>query len=226
LKEEKMLREELHSLQERLLESATLVESMIEKGIRGLSGRDRDLLLQVMEEDESRENEIEVEIEESCIELLARYQPQARDLRGILMILKMNNDLERMGDEAVNIAESSLFLIERPPVKPLIDIPRMAQEAMGMLRDSLSSLIREDTALASSVCQRDDVVDSLRDQILRKLITYMASDPSTIERSLHLLRISRSLERIADLSTNICEDVIYMVEGKVIKHHRFVKEED
>ncbi|RLA98347.1 MAG: phosphate transport system regulatory protein PhoU [Deltaproteobacteria bacterium] len=226
MKEEKMLREELHSLQERLLESATLVESMIEKGIRGLSGRDRDLLLQVMEEDESRENEIEVEIEESCIELLARYQPQARDLRGILMILKMNNDLERMGDEAVNIAESSLFLIERPPVKPLIDIPRMAQEAMGMLRDSLSSLIREDTALASSVCQRDDVVDSLRDQILRKLITYMASDPSTIERSLHLLRISRSLERIADLSTNICEDVIYMVEGKVIKHHRFVKEED
>ena len=138
----------------------------------------------------------------------------------------MNNDLERMGDEAVNIAESSLFLIERPPVKPLIDIPRMAQEAMGMLRDSLSSLIREDTALASSVCQRDDVVDSLRDQILRELITYMASDPSTIERSLHLLRISRSLERIADLSTNICEDVIYMVEGKVIKHHRFVKEED
>jgi len=226
LKEEKMLREELHSLQERLLESATLVESMIEKGIRGLSGRDRDLLLQVMEEDETRENEIEVEIEESCIELLARYQPQARDLRGILMILKMNNDLERMGDEAVNIAESSLFLIERPPVKPLIDIPRMAQEAMGMLRDSLSSLIREDTALASSVCQRDDVVDSLRDQILRELITYMASDPSTIERSLHLLRISRSLERIADLSTNICEDVIYMVEGKVIKHHRFVKEED
>ena len=221
-----MLREELHSLQERLLESATLVESMIEKSIRGLSGRDRDLLLQVMEEDESRENEIEVEIEESCIELLARYQPQARDLRGILMILKMNNDLERMGDEAVNIAESSLFLIERPPVKPLIDIPRMAQEAMGMLRDSLSSLIREDTALASSVCQRDDVVDSLRDQILRELITYMASDPSTIERSLHLLRISRSLERIADLSTNICEDVIYMVEGKVIKHHRFVKEED
>jgi len=221
-----MLREELHSLQERLLESATLVESMIEKGIRGLSGRDRDLLLQVMEEDETRENEIEVEIEESCIELLARYQPQARDLRGILMILKMNNDLERMGDEAVNIAESSLFLIERPPVKPLIDIPRMAQEAMGMLRDSLSSLIREDTALASSVCQRDDVVDSLRDQILRELITYMASDPSTIERSLHLLRISRSLERIADLSTNICEDVIYMVEGKVIKHHRFVKEED
>ncbi|RLA81833.1 MAG: phosphate transport system regulatory protein PhoU [Deltaproteobacteria bacterium] len=226
MKEEKMLREELHSLQERLLESATLVESMIEKGIRGLSGRDRDLLLQVMEEDETRENEIEVEIEESCIELLARYQPQARDLRGILMILKMNNDLERMGDEAVNIAESSLFLIERPPVKPLIDIPRMAQEAMGMLRDSLSSLIREDTALASSVCQRDDVVDSLRDQILRELITYMASDPSTIERSLHLLRISRSLERIADLSTNICEDVIYMVEGKVIKHHRFVKEED
>jgi len=216
-----MLKEELHTLKERLMESASLVEGMIDKSIKGLSGRVRDLLLEVMEKDEVRENELELEIEEICIELLARYQPQAKDLRSILMILKMNNDLERMGDEAVNIAESSLYLIERPPVKPLIDIPRMAQEAMRMLRDSLLSFVREDTALASSVCKRDDVVDGLRDQILRELITYMASDPSTIERSLHLLRISRSLERIADLSTNICEDVIYMVEGKVIKHHKF-----
>jgi len=220
-----MLKEELHTLKERLMESASLVEGMIDKSIKGLSGRVRDLLLEVMEKDEVRENELELEIEEICIELLARYQPQAKDLRSILMILKMNNDLERMGDEAVNIAESSLFLIERPPVKPLIDIPRMAQEAMRMLRDSLLSFVREDTALASSVCKRDDVVDGLRDQILRELITYMASDPSTIERSLHLLRISRSLERIADLSTNICEDVIYIVEGKVIKHHKFEEED-
>jgi len=220
-----MLKEELHTLKERLMESASLVEGMIDKSIKGLSGRVRDLLLEVMEKDEVRENELELEIEEICIELLARYQPQAKDLRSILMILKMNNDLERMGDEAVNIAESSLYLIERPPVKPLIDIPRMAQEAMRMLRDSLLSFVREDTALASSVCKRDDVVDGLRDQILRELITYMASDPSTIERSLHLLRISRSLERIADLSTNICEDVIYIVEGKVIKHHKFEEED-
>ena len=130
----------------------------------------------------------------------------------------MNNDLERMGDEAVNISESALFLIDRPEVKPLIDIPRMAEEAKQMLRDSLKALVDEDTLLAKSVCERDDIVDGLRDQIFRELITLMASDSSVIERSIRLIRISQSLERIADLSTNICEDVIYMVEGKMIKH--------
>ena len=134
------------------------------------------------------------------------------------MVLKINNDLERMADEAVNISESALFLIKRPEVKPLIDIPRMAKEATMMMKDSLSSFMNEDPELAESVCKRDDLVDGLRDQILRELITFMASDPQTIDRSIHLIRISRSLERIADLSTNICEDVIYMVEGRTIKH--------
>jgi len=137
------------------------------------------------------------------------------------MISRMNNDLERMGDEAVNISEGALFLIKRPEVKPLIDIPKMAEEARSMMRDSLKSFMEEDTQLAKDVCQRDDIVDGLRDDVLRELITFMASDPTTIERSNHLIRISRSLERIADLSTNICEDVIYMVEGKTIRHGRF-----
>jgi len=148
------------------------------------------------------------------------YQPEAGNLRTILMILKMNNDLERIGDLAVNISESALFLIERPPVKPLIDIPRMAEEAINMLKNAVDSFINKDTKLAKSVCQKDAVVDNLRNQILRELITYMSSDPSTIERSIHLIRISRSIERIADLSTNICEDVIFITEGKIIKHHK------
>jgi len=213
-----MVKEGLKALREKLIESASLVESMIEKSVRGLKERDKKLLAEVIEQDEPRENGFEIEIDEACILLIARYQPQAKDLRTILMVLKMNNDLERMGDEAVNISESALFLVDKPEVKPLIDIPRMAEEAAKMLNDSLKSLINEDVQLAHNVCERDDIVDGLRDQICRELITFMASDPTVIERSMRLIRISRSLERIADLSTNICEDVIYMSEGRVIKH--------
>lgn len=216
-----MLDERLDEVKGKLLKSASLVERMIEKSVRGLTRRDEGLLLDVIKQDEPGENELEVEIDEACIQLIARYQPQARDLRTIMMISRMNNDLERMGDEAVNISEGALFLIKRPEVKPLIDIPKMAKEARKMVRDSLKSFMEEDTQLAKDVCQRDDIVDGLRDDVLRELITFMASDPTTIERSNHLIRISRSLERIADLSTNICEDVIYMVEGKTIRHGRF-----
>ena len=216
-----MLAEELDEVKQKLVESASLVESMVEKSIRGLTRRDEGLLLEVMGQDEPRENELEMEIDEACIHVIACYQPQARDLRTIMMVSKINNDLERMGDEAVNISEGALFLIKKPEVKPLIDIPKMAKETRRMLKDSLKSFMDEDTQLARGVCQRDDIVDGLRDQILKELITFMASDPTTIERSNHLIRISRSLERIADLSTNICEDVIYMVEGKTIRHGRF-----
>jgi phosphate transport system protein len=207
-------------LKEKLLESATLVESMIEKSIEGLLKKDKNLLLKIIEEDEARENDLEIQIEEKGIELIARYQPHAKDLRTIVMILKMNNDLERIGDEAVNIAQSALFLIERPMVKPLIDIPRMAEEAIKMLQDSIKAFLQEDSQLAREVCVRDAIVDGLRDQIWRELITFMASDPTTIERSLHLLRISRCLERVADLATNLAEDTVYIVEGEIIKHHR------
>jgi phosphate transport system protein len=216
-----MLGERLDEVKEKLMQSASLVESMVEKSIRGLTQQDEEVLLEVIDRDEPRENELEVEIDETCIHLIACYQPQARDLRTIMMVSKMNNDLERMGDEAVNISEGALFLIKRPEVKPLIDIPKMAEETGKMIRDSLDSFIEEDTQLAKDVCERDDIVDGLRDQVLKELIALMASDPTTIERSNHLIRISRSLERIADLSTNICEDVIYMVKGKTIRHGRF-----
>jgi phosphate transport system protein len=213
-----MLKNDLNLLAKQLLESASLVKGMIQKSIRGLTQREKDVLLDVIEQDEPKENELEIAIEEACIQQIACYQPQAKDLRTIMMVMKMNNDFERMGDEAVNISESALFLIEKPEVKPLIDIPRMAEEATKMIEDSLKSFINEDIQLAQNVCERDDIVDGLRDQILRELITFMASDPTVIEPSIRLIRISRSLERIADLSTNICEDVIYMAEGRVIKH--------
>jgi phosphate transport system protein len=193
---------------------------MIEKSIRGLIIKDKVLLNEVVEKDEHRANTLEIELGGVCTNLIAQYQPAAKDLRTILMALMINNDLERLGDHAVNIAKSSLFLIEIPQVKPLIDIPRMAEEAIAMLKDSIDSFIHEDAKLVKNVCERDNIVDTLRDQILRELITYMTSDPTTIERSLHLIRISSNLERIADLSTNICEDVIFMVEGKIIKHHK------
>ncbi|CUU08290.1 phosphate transport system protein [Candidatus Thermokryptus mobilis] len=216
-----MFYEKLNRLKEKIIEEGNLVESMIEKSIRGLLNKDKTLLLEVLQIDEPRVNEMEIEIDEMCINLIARFQPEARDLRTILMILKMNNDLERIGDMAVNISESALFLIERPQVKPLIDLPRMAEETIQMLKDGIDSFIKSDAKLAKSVCERDDMIDAYRDQILRELITYMTSDPTTIERSIHIERISRNLERIADLATNIGEDVIYIVEGKIIKHGRY-----
>ncbi len=216
-----MFYEKLNRLKEKIIEQGNLVESMIEKSIRGLLNKDKALLLEVLQVDEPKANEMEIEIDEMCINLIARFQPEARDLRTIIMILKMNNDLERIGDMAVNISESALYLIERPQVKPLIDLPKMANETIQMLKDGIDSFIKSDAKLAKSVCERDDIVDSYRDQILRELITYMISDPTTIERAIHIERISRNLERIADLATNIGEDVVYIVEGKIIKHGRY-----
>ncbi len=218
--EERIHEERINELKQRLTEFATLIENMIVKSTDGLLKKKRNLLLEVMEKDEPKANDFEIEIDEICTNLIAQFAPKAVDLRTILMVMQMNNDLERMGDLAVNICQSSIFLIERPLVKPLIDIPRMAQETISILKDSIDSFIKEDVSLAKHVCERDDVIDNLRDQILRELVTFMTSDPTTVERSIHLMRISNNLERIADLSTNICEDVIFMVNGRVIKHHK------
>lgn len=209
----------LMNLKKELVEFATLVEGMLEKAITGLQKRTAAILKEVIEVDEPEANRFEVKLDEMCIVLIAQHQPAGKSLRTILMILNINNTLERIGDHVVNICDSSLYLIERPPVKPLIDTPRMTEVVKGMISDSMKSFLNEDAVLAQSVCERDNVVDGLRDQITRELITYMSSDPATIERSLHLIKISSNLERIADLTTNICEDVIYMVKGKVIKHH-------
>ncbi len=215
-----MLDQKLTELKEKLFTQAGLVEEMVAKSVRSLIERDESLAKDVIEKDEPRVNDLEIEIEDFAINLMALYQPEASNLRTVVMIIKTNNDLERIGDHAVNIAERALYLIPRPKVKPLIDIPRMATQAIEMLQESLDSFTRKDPDLAVKVCQMDSEVDALLDQITRELITYVMSDSSTIDRALELILISRNLERIADLATNIAEDVIFMVKGKVIKHHK------
>ncbi|MEO0071713.1 MAG: phosphate signaling complex protein PhoU, partial [candidate division WOR-3 bacterium] len=173
---------------------------------------------EVLNRSEILVNQLEIEIEDTAINLIALYQPEASNLRTILMVIKINNDLERIGDHAVNIAESVLFLIPRPPIKPLIDLPLMAEHTTRMLHDSLDAFTKGNAELAREVCARDSLVDSLKEQIIRELITYMTSDATTIDRALKLMLIALNLERIADLATNIAEDVIYAVKGEVIKH--------
>ncbi len=214
-----MLEEKITDFKRELVGCAILVEHMIEKSTAGLVRRDKAQLESVERVDEPQVNVLNNRMDELCTSLIAQYQPRAKDLRVILMMLKMNDVLERMGDHAVNIAQSSLFLLENPLVKPLVDIPEMAGLAAQMVRDSITAFINEDGPLAKSVCERDSIIDRLRDKNYSELIEVMSANPSAIEKSLNLLRISRNLERIADLSTNISEDVIFIVEGKIIKHH-------
>ena len=216
-----VLEERLIELRKTLIEFATLVEHMIESSIKGLVRREKELLDSVAQTEEPKANDLDIKIDELCASLIAQYQPMAKDLRIILMIFKMNEVLERMADHAVNISESGLYLLETLSVKPLIDIPEMAAVAAQMLQDSIAAFINEDAELATSVCARDSIIDNLRDKTYKELIDVMSADSSTIKRCLHLMRISRNLERIADLSTNMCEDIIFIVEGKVIKHHKF-----
>ncbi len=215
-----MLEGKIIELKEKIIQYATLVKKMIELSVESVIKRDEALAREVIDVYEPRVNEEEITLDDECIHVIALYHPEAKFLRIVMMIAKMVSDLERMGDNAVNIAESALYLCDKPKVKPFIDIPRMTEETLKMLDDSITSIVNEDSDLALNVCKRDDVVDDLRDQITRELITFMLSDASTIERSLYLLRVARSLEKIADVSTNICEEVIYIKEGKVVKHNK------
>ncbi|MCG2707906.1 MAG: phosphate signaling complex protein PhoU [Syntrophaceae bacterium] len=210
--------EELEKLKEKILKMSSLVEKAIHLSIKALVDRESELAQQIIKSDD-QVNMLEIEIDEFSLKLLALRQPQAGDLRLITSIMKINNDLERIGDLAVNISERTIELLKFPIVKPLIDIPRMAEIAQGMVKDSLDAFVNRDSKLARSVCERDDKVDNLNDQIFRELLTYMLQDPKTIERAVDLILVGRNLERIADHATNICEDVIYIVDGKTIKHH-------
>lgn len=210
----------LIQLKKILIENATLVESMIEKSIKGLLNAETPILHSIIEQDEPQANDYEIAIDELCVTTIAQYQPNTKALRTILMALNISSGLERMADHAVTIAESGLFLIGLPSVKPLLDIPRMGEIVIGMLKDAITAFIDENPDLALKVCERDNIVDELRTQIVRELVTFMIEDPKTIERALHLMKIASNLERIADLTTNIGEDVIYMVKGTVIKHHK------
>lgn len=214
-----MLPERINELKGEIIRFASLIEQMVDRSVKGLVNREERLLMEVLEKDEPRANRYEVEIDELCTSLIAQFQPRAKDLRIILMIYNINGSLERMGDHTVNIAESALELIKTPPIKRFIDIPRMNELVKKMLGDIIKAFIDEDPALAREVCARDDTIDGLRDQIMRELITFMTENPAIIGTCLQIIRIAENLERIADLTTNISENIIFISQGKVIKHH-------
>lgn len=217
------LEDEITSLKKLLLEMAALVEEMIAKSIKALKERNMILAEDVIKSDD-KINKMEIKIDNLCLKILALYQPEAEDLRTVTMIMKINNDLERIGDHAVNIAEKAIYLADKPTVKPLIDIPRMAEKAMEMLRESLDCFVNKNEELAVEVCKKDDEVDSLEAQVMRELVTYMISDPTTIDRAIYLILVGRDLERVADLATNIAEDTFYIASGKILKHNAMEKE--
>ncbi len=210
--------EELQILKNRLLNMGALVEERVHDATNALIERRLDTAERIITSDQDV-NELQIEIDERCLRLLALQQPMASDLRLITAAMKINADLERIGDQAVNIAEQAVRILAHPPLKPMIDLPRMAQIAEKMTRESLDAFVRKDAKLARAILARDDEVDQLKDQVFRVLLTYMMADPGTIERALGLILVSRHLERIADHATNIAEDVIFVVEAKDVRHH-------
>jgi phosphate transport system protein len=209
--------EELEALKQTLLAMGGLVEDQIRRVMKALLERD-DVVAQEVIERDRQVNTYDVEVDEQCVSLLALNQPAAGDLRFITTAMKIVTDLERIGDQAVNIAQRVLELNVEPQLKPYIDLPRMAERAQRMVKESLDAFVARDTALARQVCEEDAEVDALKEQIFRELLTFMMEDPRTIPRAIRLILISRFMERVADHATNIAEMVIYMVEGKMVRH--------
>ncbi len=214
---ERQFDQELNALKENLLKMASLAEEAIAKSIKALVERDSTLAKEIIDRD-SEINLLEIEISNQCLKLLALKQPMAVDLRFITSAMKIISHLERIADQAVNISQRTLELIKQPLLKPLIDIPRMAELAQEMVRASIDSLVNKDSLLAKRIGERDNLVDDLNDQIFRELLTYMIEDPRTIKRAIELILVGRHLERIADLATNISEEVVFILNGKNIKH--------
>lgn len=211
--------DELKELHKDILKMGVMTQEAIFKSIESLKNRDAGQARQVIVDDE-RIDDIENEIDEKCIDLIARYQPMAGDLRFIATAMKINSDLERIADLAVDICQRAQELIEKPVLKPLVDIPKLAQIAQQMVKESIDAFVKRDPGLAREVIKSDPQADELRNRVSDELINdYMARDPKTADRAVPLLLISRYLERICDHTTNIAEDVIYMVEGRVVKHH-------
>lgn len=216
---ERIFDEELKQLHKKLKNMAGLVEESILKSVDSLKNRDKKIAEKVIDDDRIID-ELEIEIDESCLELIARRQPVAYDLRFIATVMKITTDLERIADLAVDIAQRVLELVDKPLLKPLIDIPKLSQLAQNMVKSAIDSFINQDTELAKKVCFSDQEADRLRDLVQDELINdYMAKDPQAVSRAVPLLLIARHLERICDHATNIAEDVIYMVKAKVVKHH-------
>ncbi len=210
--------QDLQALKEEILEMGGRAEAIIQKSVEALKRRDRQLADEVFTDDRAIDR-LEIDVDERCVSLLALRQPMAVDLRFITAALKIGNDLERVGDHAVNIAQSAQRLANEPPLKPLVDIPRMAELAASMLREALDAFVRRDGATARTLVRRDDEVDNLNRQVFRELLTYMIEDPHTITRAMELILVARNLERVADLATNVAEEVVFITEARIIKHH-------
>lgn len=209
--------DELRNLKEKILRMGLLVETAVRDSIKSLVERDSNLAREVIKNDH-RINALDVAIDEECIRLIALRQPKAGDLRFITTAMKITTDLERMGDLAEDICERAIELNEEPPLKPYIDIPRMAEIAQGMLIDVLDAFMRKESSIAYDVIKRDDEVDRLTVQVFNELLFFMIQDPKTVSRAIKITYIAKYLERIADHATNIAEMVIYMVAGKMIRH--------
>ena len=209
--------EELNALKERILRMGALVETQVANAIKALVERDTDLARNVIATDH-QVNAYDVEIDEECIRLLALRQPTASDLRFITTAMKISTDLERMSDLAEDICERALELAEEPQLKPYIDIPRMAEHARMMVKEALDAFVNRKADLARKVCRDDDLVDNLTRQVFRELLSYMIEDPATISRAIRITFVAKYIERIADHATNVAEMVVYLVEGKIIRH--------
>jgi len=210
----KLLQQELLEVQGEMMALAEMVAGAIEGAVQALTQGDVDLARRIIADD-LKVNDKRYAIEERCLEIIATQQPMASDLRTIISVLYIIVDLERMGDHAEGIAKLAVLLAQEPPLKPYIDIPRMAQVAIGMLRDAVDAFRRRDAQAARAICDRDDEVDALYDQVYRELLTFMLQDPRTIQRATWLTWVAHNLERIADRATNICERVVYLVEGRI-----------
>jgi phosphate transport system protein len=209
--------QELRDVKEGLLYLGALVEKAIDLAIKALMDRDTELAHRVICDDNAID-QLDVEIEDKCIRILALRQPTARDLRFITTAIKINGHLERIGDMAANIAEKAIILSEEPPMKPYIDIPRMSEIARRMIKESLDALVNENTDLAQKVRMEDETIDSLNEQVFRELLTFMLEDPKKIHRALIIMQISKSLERISDHAVGVADMVVYMVTGRIVRH--------
>src|SRR2546427_9105347 len=215
---ERHFEKDLNEMKERLLWMGSLAERAVHQSVHAVLESDEQLAKRVLEEEDAI-NELQMEVDDRVVQLLALHQLMATDLRFVLAVSRINNDLERIGDQAVNIAQGAQRILRHPRVKPYVDLPRMSELAEEMVRDSLNAVVRRDSELAKSVLLRDDQVDRLRDQIFRELLTYMMTDSSVVFPTFDLILVAKNLERVGDHATNIAEDVIYMVAGRDVRHH-------
>ena len=214
---ERHFERDLEELKERLLWMGSLAERAVHQSVHSVLDAD-EKLAQIVLKEENAINELQIEIDDRVVQLLALQQLMATDLRFVLAIARINNDLERMGDQAVNIAHSATRIVRHPRVKPYVDLPRMSEVAEEMVRDALNAVVRRDVDLAQKVLAMDDQVDHFRDQIFRELLTYMMGDSSVVFPAFELILVAKNLERIGDHATNIAEDVIYIVQGQDVRH--------